>query len=105
MGYPGTPVDRLRPQGLPERGKVPGKALPGDPDSHGTDDSWRRRGRGILTAGIGSALALVILAPALLSSSDLLRWASSEDGLGLPIWWAWLAFVALDAAAVVCVGM
>jgi hypothetical protein len=34
-----------------------------------------------------------------------LRWASSEDGLGLPIWWAWLAFVALDAAAVVCVGM
>jgi hypothetical protein len=31
--------------------------------------------------------------------------AASPDGLGLPRLWAWLAFVALDAAAAVCVGM
>jgi hypothetical protein len=105
MGYLGAPGDRLRPQAVPEDGRAPASDRPGLAGADDTDDTWRRRGRAVLAAGIGSALALVILAPALLSSSDLLRWASSEDGLGLPIWWAWLAFVALDAAAVVCVGM
>jgi hypothetical protein len=54
---------------------------------------------------IGVALTFVIAAPLVLSSSDLLEWATDPGGLGLPGPLGWLAFVALDAAAVVCVGM
>jgi hypothetical protein len=54
---------------------------------------------------VGLALAVVVLAPIVLSSQDLVRWAADPGGLGLPMVWAWLAFVALDAAAAVCVGM
>ena len=50
-------------------------------------------------------ISAVVIAPIVLSSQDLIRWASSPDGLGLPLWLAWLAFVALDSAAAVCVLM
>lgn len=103
MGFEGFPVGRGGP--VAPRGERTAPGERGGPVGALDDDRWRRRGRALLTTLIGAALALVILAPALLSSSDLLRWASSPDGLGLPVWWAWLAFVALDAAAVVCVGM
>lgn len=59
----------------------------------------------LLLIVITVALALVVIAPAVLSSSDILRWATSPHGLNLKPALAWLAFIALDAAAVVCVGM
>lgn len=65
----------------------------------------RRRGAVVLLGLVTAALALVVVAPAMLSSADILRWAQSPDGLHLPAALAWFAFVALDAAAVVCVGM
>lgn len=54
---------------------------------------------------VGVALAVVVVAPTALSSKDLVEWAQSPTGLGLPGLWGTGAFVALDAAAVVCVGM
>lgn len=63
-----------------------------------------RPGRRMLGV-IAAALAVVIVAPIALSSSDLVRWAQDPQGLGLPLSWAWLVFVALDAAAAVCVLM
>ena len=54
---------------------------------------------------VAGALAVVVVAPIILSSSDLVRWASDPLGLGLAAWWSWLVFVALDAAAATCVGM
>ena len=71
----------------------------------------RQRGRGatILTraaaTAICAALGTVIIAPIVLSSQDLVRWATSPTGLGLAPHWAWLVFVALDSVAAVCVGM
>src|SRR6266540_2169123 len=49
-------------------------------------------------------LAAVIVAPIALSSGDLVAWASSPQGLGLGGAWPLVVFVALDAAAGVCVG-
>jgi hypothetical protein len=54
---------------------------------------------------IGVLLAAVVIAPIALSSQDLVAWAGSPDGLGLDRPWDVLTFVALDAAAAVCVGM
>ena len=71
----------------------------------------RKAGRGsraLFVVGmsfVAVALGIVIVAPIALSSQDLVRWASDPEGLGLPGPWAWLAFVALDAAAAVCVAM
>jgi hypothetical protein len=48
-------------------------------------------------------LAVVITAPIALSSGELVRWASSSNGLGLTGWWPWLVFIALDCAAFSCV--
>lgn len=61
--------------------------------------------RKALTVAIGAALAAVIIAPIALSSQDLVKWASDPAGLGLTLFWAWFAFIALDLAAAVCVGM
>ncbi len=71
--------------GVPE---VEGRSLP----------SWMLK----LVAG---ALAVVVVAPIVLSSSDLVRWATDPLGLGLAPAWGWLVFVALDAAAAVSVSM
>ncbi len=62
-------------------------------------------GMRLLAAVIALALTVVIVAPIALSSQDLVRWSADPAGLGLSPGWAWLAFVALDAAAAVCVGM
>lgn len=64
-----------------------------------------RRGMATAVPVIAVLLGVVIVAPIALSSQDLVRWAMDPSGLGLPGVWAWLAFVALDAAAAVCVGM
>jgi hypothetical protein len=58
---------------------------------------------GILLALVGVLLAVVILTPIALSSQDLITWAAAASGLGLPQPWPVLVFVALDAAAGVCV--
>jgi hypothetical protein len=53
--------------------------------------------------GIGVALALTIVMPIAMSSQDLVGWAGSAAGLGLEGLWKYGAFIALDAAAAVCV--
>ena len=58
---------------------------------------------GILLAAVGVLLAVVICTPIALSSQDLIDWAAAPTGLGLPHPWPVLVFVALDAAAGVCV--
>jgi hypothetical protein len=59
----------------------------------------------LLGVVVGVSLALVIVAPVTLSATHLIKWASSAAGLGLPGALAWLVFVALDLAAVTCIGM
>jgi hypothetical protein len=54
---------------------------------------------------IGALLTVVIVTPIALSSQDIVAWAGSPDGLGLTHPWDVLTFIALDAAAAVCVGM
>ncbi len=76
-----------------------------DADSQAHHDHERAsRGRRVLAGVIALALAAVIVAPIALSSGDLVAWASSPKGLGLGGAWPLVVFVALDAAAAVCVG-
>ncbi|MEV0734080.1 DUF2637 domain-containing protein [Polymorphospora sp. NPDC050346] len=58
---------------------------------------------GVLLTVVAILLTVVILAPIALSSQDLIAWAGAPTGLNLPRPWPWLVFVALDAAAGVCV--
>ena len=58
---------------------------------------------GILLSIVGALLAVVICTPIALSSQDLIDWAGAPTGLGLPQPWPVLVFIALDAAAGVCV--
>jgi hypothetical protein len=62
-----------------------------------------RTAMSLLLALVGVLLAVVILTPVALSSQDLIDWAAAASGLGLPQPWPVLVFVALDAAAGVCV--
>ncbi len=72
---------------------------PSQPDDGGrTPDAGRK-----LLIGVSITLGLVILAPVLLSSTDLYGWG--RTGLGLPRELAWLVPVALDCAAASCIGM
>jgi hypothetical protein len=64
-----------------------------------------RAGMHLLVTVIGLLLAGVIAAPIALSSQDIVAWAGAPDGLGLAAPWDVFTFVALDAAAAVCVGM
>jgi hypothetical protein len=57
----------------------------------------------VLLAIVGMLLAIVIITPIALSSQDLIGWAAAPTGLHLPQPWPVLVFVALDAAAGVCV--
>jgi hypothetical protein len=66
---------------------------------------WRAIMKGPVGWSIAVALTFVIVSPIALSSSDLMRWARSPLGLGLDDPWPWVVFLALDAAAAVCVGM
>lgn len=49
------------------------------------------------------ALAAVVALPPVLNAQNIVGWAKSTDGLGLPVGWAWLAFAGLDLIAAVCV--
>ncbi len=74
-------------------------------NSNVTDSELRGKGaRGVLV-GVAVALFVVVLAPIVVSSTHLLSWASSADGLGLPTYLGWTAVLSLDAAAAVAVGM
>jgi hypothetical protein len=64
-----------------------------------------RYGMGALLTLVGVLLAGVIVAPIALSSQDIIAWAASPVGLGLAGPWALVTFLALDAAAAVCVGL
>ncbi len=76
-----------------------------DPDGQDHDQGARvAHGRRALAGVIALALAAVIVAPIALSSGDLVAWAASPKGLGLGGAWPLVVFVALDAAAAVCVG-
>src|SRR6266540_2392826 len=76
-----------------------------DPDGQDHDQGARvARGRRVVAGAIALALAAVIVAPIALSSGDLVAWAASPQGLGLGGAWPLVVFVALDAAAAVCVG-
>lgn len=56
-----------------------------------------------LLAVVAVLLAVVIATPIALSSQDLIDWAAAPTGLDLPKPWPVGVFIALDAAAAVCV--
>lgn len=64
-----------------------------------------RYGMAVLLTAVGVLLAGVIVAPIALSSQDIIAWAGSPTGLGLGRPWPLVTFLALDAAAAVCVGL
>jgi hypothetical protein len=77
-------------------------------DVNGQDQQSMGMGRTsqqVVGALVCIALAVVILTPVALSSSDLIRWAQSPAGLGVQGPWPYFVFVGLDCAALVCVGM
>jgi hypothetical protein len=95
----GPDLDDQHPQDQPDEPR----SDPG-PNPDRPRDRPRARGRRALAGAIAVALAAVIVAPIALSSGDLVAWASSPTGLGLDSAWPLVVFVALDAAAAVCVG-
>jgi hypothetical protein len=100
-------------QGPAEGPQEPSRGRPGPAEDHRPGGvtpeaerspavSWSRRA---LLVAVSVLLSLVIIAPIALSSQDLVRWAESPTGLDLSRGWAWLVFIALDAAAATCVAM
>jgi len=73
---------------------------PADDEADGNSRAGRALG-----AVIGVSLGAVIVAPVTLSAQHLIKWAHSPTGLGLPVYFAWVVFLALDLAAVACIGM
>lgn len=67
---------------------------------------WAIAGLRFIVFLIVVALIGVVVAPPVLSAHDIIQWAQSasvDSGLGLSKGWAWVAFIALDFAAGVCV--
>ena len=62
-----------------------------------------RAAMGVLLIIVAIGLAVVICTPIALSSQDLIDWAAAPTGLHLPRPWPVGVFIALDAAAGVCV--
>ncbi len=73
------------------------------PESGTSRSRLSRAGIGTLLTGVAVLLSVVIATPIALSSQDLIGWAGAPTGLGLPDPWPVLVFIALDAAAAVCV--
>lgn len=76
-----------------------------DRTSARTGGRLARTGVAVLLVLVAVMLAAVIIAPIALSSQDIIDWAHSPNGLGLTDGWAVTTFLALDAAAAVCVGL
>ncbi len=70
---------------------------------HAVHTRASRIAMGVLLAVVGVLLTIVILTPIALSSQDLIDWAAAPTGLDLPRPWPMGVFIALDAAAGVCV--
>lgn len=73
------------------------------PNGGPTAEAGRKPALKALLFVVALLLAVVITSPIALSSGELVRWASSPNGLGLTDWWPWLVFIALDCAAFACV--
>ncbi|MDX2689291.1 DUF2637 domain-containing protein [Streptomyces scabiei] len=58
-----------------------------------------------LLGAIAFTLSIVVISPIALSSQDLVKWASSSVGLGLSGFWPYVVFIALDAAAALCIAL
>lgn len=86
---------------------VPATAELAEPRTAATaaDGRFARYGMAALLSVVGVLLAGVIVAPIALSSQDIIDWAASPVGLGLSGSWPLVTFLALDAAAAVCVGL
>lgn len=48
-------------------------------------------------------LAAVVALPPAINAQNIVAWAHSADGLGLPTLWSWAVFAGLDLAAATCV--
>lgn len=86
---------------LPTPEAAPADPKPATPRPQLT--GWARAGAGVLLTLMAVLLAGVIVAPIALSSQDIIDWAGSPLGLGLDGAWPIVTFLALDAAAAVCV--
>jgi hypothetical protein len=64
-----------------------------------------RAAMGFLLTLVAIAVTVMLLAPVVLSSRDLLAWGASPLGLGLPGRWPALVILTLDAPAIACVLM
>ncbi|MEJ3741753.1 hypothetical protein WEI85_00425 [Actinomycetes bacterium KLBMP 9797] len=73
------------------------------PSGPATRSTLSRIAAGVLLTVVGVLLAIVIVTPIALSSQDLIDWAAAPTGLNLPMPLPALVFIALDAAAGVCV--
>lgn len=58
-----------------------------------------------LLSAIAVTLSIVVISPIALSSQDLVKWAGSSVGLGLTGFWPYIVFIALDAAAALCIAL
>lgn len=95
----------LGPQRRPSGNKGPGRGIAKSRLIPGTDVPIPRGKIAAAMVIISLALTLVIAAPTLLSSQDLYAWAHDPHGLDLEQGWAVCVPVALDLAAIVCIGM
>lgn len=68
-----------------------------------TKDKWRAAGVVAMVVAAVLFATLPVVAPAVLSASDLLAWAQSRHGLGLIVDLAWFVIAALDALAIACI--
>lgn len=98
-----VPAPVAQPEPTPESTPEPERAvrpvtLPGSTPT-------MRTLAGVLVTVIAVLLVGVIVAPIALSSQDIIDWAGSATGLGLDRPWDIVTFLALDAAAAVCVGI
>ncbi|WP_047891771.1 hypothetical protein [Micromonospora sp. RV43] len=110
------PTDRTdRPPGpgpTPADGRPTGRRSAPPRPARPKQEATRRKDRSPTQLGTGARIGLVVVAvlmavvvaaPVALSAQDLIDWAASPTGLGLDRFWAAAVFIALDAAAAVCV--
>jgi HTH domain len=99
---PASPPATPPPAALPPAAPPPPPAQPpAATDSAEGSSGWPRT---LLRVVIGLALTGVMAAPLALSSGELIEWAGSASGLGKADPWPMVVFIALDCAAILCIG-